>query len=91
MKFKALPGRVIARIHINKHQEQKTESGIVLPENEKNAKDITHWVATVLDTGFDQVKVGDEIVFGKWAGSTLINDLVSVVGTDILGINNDEK
>lgn len=86
MKFKATPGRVIARNHNNVHQERKTASGIVLPENEKNVKDITCWVADVIDSAYEDVKVGDVIVFGKWAGSTLVGDQVSVVGDDILGI-----
>ena len=86
MKYKALPGRVIAQIHSNKHQEQKTESGIVLPENEKNVKDITYWVATVTDSSSDEIKAGDDIVFGKYAGSTLSGNYVSVLVGEVLGI-----
>lgn len=86
MKYKALPGRVIAQIHPNKHQEQKTASGIVLPEDGKNVKDITYWIATVTDSSSDEIKAGDDIVFGKYAGSTLTGDYVSVLLSDILGI-----
>jgi len=86
MKIKALPGRLIVKIHPNKHQEQKTESGIVLPENEKNVKDITYWIATVTDSSSDEIKIGDVVVFGKYAGSTLTGDYVSVLVSDILGI-----
>ena len=86
MKIKALPGRLIVKIHPNKHQEQKTASGIVLPENEKNVKDITYWIATVTDSSSDEIKIGDVVVFGKYAGSTLTGDYVSVLVSDILGI-----
>lgn len=84
--IKALPNRAIVKIHKNEHDERKTDSGLVIPGNEKNAKEITHWVATVVDVlDNPDIKIGDVVVFGKWAGSTLTQDYVSVFLSDILG------
>lgn len=86
--IKAMPNRAIVKIHKNVHDERKTDSGIVLPGDEKNIKELTHWVATVVDVDKAQseVKVGDVVVFGKYAGSSLVDDYVSVFISDILGI-----
>ncbi len=81
MKFKAVPGRVIAQLI---KEERKTESGILLPE--QSMKDLTYWKACVVDSQDELVKNNDVIIFGKYAGSTLVDDYVSVVVSDILGI-----
>jgi co-chaperonin GroES (HSP10) len=86
MSIKSMPGRIIAQLHPNKHQKEKTEGGIIIPENEKNVKDISYWKATVTHSSSDEIKVGDVVVFGKYAGSTLTDDYVSVLVSEILGI-----
>lgn len=79
--IKAPENRVIAQLI---KEERKTTSGILLPE--ESIKDVTYWKAKVIDSGSELVNVDDVIIFGKYAGSTLIDDYVSVNASDILGI-----
>lgn len=81
MIFKAVTGRVIAQLI---KEERKTQSGLVLPE--ENMKDLTYWKARVIDSNDNVIKKDDVIIFGKYAGSTLIDDYVSILISDILGI-----
>lgn len=85
MKLKAVPGRLIVKIHKNVHEEQ-IKNGIIVPANEKNAKDIQCWNGTVIDGVSDDIKIGDVVVFGKYAGTDILEDYVSVFIADILGI-----
>lgn len=81
MIFKAVTGRVIAQLI---KEERKTQSGLVLPE--ENMKDLTYWKARVIDSNDNVIKKDDVIIIGKYAGSTLVDDYVSVLVSDILGI-----
>lgn len=79
--IKAPEGRIIAQLL---KEERKTESGLYLPE--ESMKDITYWKAIVTASNDTEVKNGDVIVIGKYAGSTLYDNYISVVISDILGI-----
>lgn len=79
--IKAPENRVIAQLIT---EERKTESGLYLPD--QNMKDITYWKAVVTDSADAEIKNGDVIVIGKYAGSTLYDNYISVLISDILGV-----
>lgn len=79
--IKAPEGRIIAQLI---KEERKTQSGLYLPE--ESIKDVTYWKAIVTDSTDDSVNNGDLIVIGKYAGSTLYDNYISVVVSDILGV-----
>lgn len=73
MKLKPLDDRVVVRAA---ESEEKTVGGIVLPDNAKEKQQKGEVVATgpgkLLDSGDRaslSVKVGDMILFGKYAGN----------------------
>jgi chaperonin GroES len=94
MKIRPLHDRVVIR---RKEEEKKTAGGIVLPGSAKEKPNQGVVVAVgsgrVLDNGEVRpvdVKVGDTVVFGKYAGSDTIEingeELVILSETDIKAI-----
>lgn len=67
--IKPLGDNVLVRV---KKLEKKTKSGIVLPET---AQDEKPQMGEIVEVGTDekkiQVKVGDKIIFAKYAGSEI--------------------
>ena len=89
MKFIPLGNRVL----VEKEKEQKTSSGIILSEASTNKPTI----AKVLEVGDGvtaNIKVGDNIYHGKYAGSEVLLDsqvFLVVNVEDILGTIKEEE
>ncbi|WP_461481461.1 co-chaperone GroES [Porticoccus sp.] len=84
MKIRPLHDRVVVR---RKEEEEKTAGGILLPGSAKEKPNQGEVVAVgigrVLDNGEVRpvdVKVGDVVVFGKYAGS----DTIEVDGQELV-------
>lgn len=89
MKFKPLGDRALAQII--ERGEEKTESGIVLPDTAKE-KPQTADIVAVGDGEEVKVKEGDTIVFAKYAGTEIKldgEDYMILDAEDILGIVED--
>ncbi len=89
MKIRPLHDRVVVR---RKEEEEKTAGGIVLPGNAQEKPSQGEVVAVgdgkVLDNGdvrAPAVKVGDEVVFGQFAGNT-----VKIDGEELLIMSENE-
>lgn len=93
MAFTPLHDRVVVR---RTESEEKTAGGLIIPESakEKPAEgEIVSVGAGLRDDDGDRipmdVKAGDRILFGKWAGQEITIDgeeLVMMKETDIMGI-----
>ena len=90
MTIKPLGKRILAKkIEV---ESKKTAGGIVLPDSVKSEKVVR---ATVLAIGTDEkfeVKVGDEIIVGTFAGTEIEqgeDKLILVKETDVLAIVED--
>jgi len=94
MNIRPLHDRVVVR---RKEEEEKTAGGIVLPGSAKEKPNQGEVIAVgsgrILDSGETRpvdVKVGDTIVFGKYAGSDTIEingeELVILSESDIKAI-----
>lgn len=86
MKFKPLGDRALAQII--ERGEEKTESGIVLPDTAKE-KPQTADIIAVGDGEEVKVKEGDTIVFAKYAGTEIKldgEDYMILDAEDILGV-----
>ncbi|MFG1497475.1 co-chaperone GroES [Saccharospirillum sp. HFRX-1] len=93
MKIRPLHDRVVVR---RKEQEEKTAGGIVLPGSAKEKPSQGEVLAVgngrILDNGEVKpldVKVGDTVVFGQYAGSTVKMDgeeLLIMTESDIFGV-----
>jgi chaperonin GroES len=86
MKFKPLGDRALAQI--TERGEEKTESGIVLPDTAKE-KPQTADIVAVGDGEEVKVKEGDTIVFAKYAGTEIKldgQDYMILDAEDILGV-----
>lgn len=93
MKIRPLHDRVVIR---REEQETKTAGGIVLPgsaaEKPSQGEVIAVGKGLITETGEVRpldVKVGDKVLFGQYAGSTVKVDgeeLLIMKETDILGI-----
>jgi chaperonin GroES len=93
MKIRPLYDRVVVR---RKEEEQKSAGGIVLPGSAKEKPNQGEVVAVgqgkVLDNGEVRaltVKVGDQVVFGPYAGNNIKIDgdeLIMLSETEIFGI-----
>ena len=94
MKIRPLHDRVVVR---RKDEETKTAGGIVLPgavaEKPNQGEVVAVGTGRILDNGDVQalaVKVGDNIVFGKFSGSNTIDvdgeELLILNESDIYGI-----
>lgn len=93
MKFKPLYDRVAIEVL---QQEEKTAGGIIIPDTAKE-KPMQGKVVAAGDGAIDEtgkirplcVKVGDIVLFGKWAGTEIKiggKDLLIAKESDILGI-----
>lgn len=90
MNIRPLHDRVVVR---RKEEEQTTAGGIVLPGSAKEKPNQGEVVAVgngrVLDNGDTRpvdVKVGDQIVFGKYAGS----DTIEVDGEELIILSESD-
>ncbi len=90
MKIRPLHDRVVVR---RKEEEEKTAGGIVLPGSAKEKPNQGEVVAVgsgrVLDNGETRpvdVKVGDTVVFGKYAGS----DTIEVDGEELVILSESD-
>jgi len=93
MKIRPLHDRVVVR---RKEQEETTAGGIVLPGSAKEKPSQGEILAVgngrILDNGDTKpldVKVGDTVVFGQYAGSTVKIDgeeLLIMTESDIFGV-----
>lgn len=93
MKIRPLHDRVVVR---RKEEETKTAGGIVLPgkaaEKPSQGEVLAVGTGRILDNGDVRplaVKVGDTVVFGQYAGSTVKIDgeeLLIMGETEIFGI-----
>lgn len=90
MKIRPLHDRVVVR---RKEQEETTSGGIVLPGSAKEKPNQGEVVAIgsgrVLDNGEVRpvdLKVGDVVVFGKYAGS----DTIDVDGEELIIVSESD-
>lgn len=93
MKIRPLHDRVVVR---RKEQEETTAGGIVLPGSAKEKPSQGEVLAVgngrILDNGDTKpldVKVGDTVVFGQYAGSTVKVDgeeVLIMTESDIFGV-----
>jgi len=82
MNIKPLKDKVAVKFVV---EEEKTKSGIVLPDTAKEEKPQQGVVTAVGKEVENEVKVGDMIVYDKYAGNT-----VSVDGTDYVIVKIDD-
>ena len=88
MKFKPLGERALVRVV---EREEKTASGIVLPDTAKE-KPQTAEVVAVGDDDDVKVSEGDIIVFAKYSGTEISldgEDYMILDADDILGVVED--
>jgi|TARA_R110000851_G_scaffold181511_2_gene329732 chaperonin GroES len=90
MKIRPLHDRVVIR---RKEEEEKTAGGILLPGSAKEKPNEGEVVAVgigrVLDNGEVRpvdVKVGDQVVFGKYAGS----DTIEIDGQELVILSESD-
>ncbi len=90
MKIRPLHDRVVVR---RKEEEEKTAGGIVLPGSAKEKPNQGEVIAVgngrVLDNGEVRpldVKIGDVVVFGKYAGS----DTIEVEGEELVILSEND-
>lgn len=90
MKIRPLHDRVVVR---RKEEEEKTAGGIVLPGSAKEKPNQGEVIAVgngrVLENGEVRpldVKVGDMVVFGKYAGS----DTIEVEGEELVILSEND-
>lgn len=95
MSFRPLHDRVAIKLL---QQEEKTLGGIIIPDSAKEKPMQGEVVAVgkgILDTSGNlqplDVKIGDKVLFGKWAGTEVKidgQDLMIMKESDIMGIIN---
>jgi len=86
MNFKPLGKRVLVK---RVEEANTTSSGIIIPDNAKEKPSRGEVVA--ISTEVNELKKGDEVVFGKYSGNevTIDGDLYIVIDVDdIFGIIN---
>lgn len=90
MKIRPLHDRVVVR---RKEEEEKTAGGILLPGSAKEKPNEGEVIAVgsgrVLDNGDTRpvdVKIGDTVVFGKYAGS----DTIEVDGEELVILSESD-
>ena len=90
MKIRPLHDRVVVR---RQEEEQKTAGGILLPgsaqEKPNQGEVVAVGIGRVLDSGDVRpvdVKVGDIVVFGKYAGS----DTIEVEGEELVILSEND-
>jgi chaperonin GroES len=89
VKFKPLQDRILVK---RLESEEKTASGIIIPDNAKEkpmeAKVVAVGAGKVLDNGTHRkpdVEVGDKVLFGKYTGTE-----VKIDGEDHLILREDD-
>jgi len=93
MKFRPLHDRVLVR---RVEQEEKTASGIIIPDTAKEKPMEGEVIAIGTGTRLEDgkilpldVKVGDRILFGKWSGTEVkigSQEYLVMKESDIMGI-----
>lgn len=86
MNVKPLGNRVLIKV---KEQEAKTAGGIYIPETASQEKTQQGKVVAVGTDEEIKVKVGDEVIYDKYAGNTIKIDDVEhllISGDDILAV-----
>ena len=93
MKFRPLQDRVLLR---RLDQDEKTAGGIIIPDTAKEKPMEGEVIAAVPGTRSEDgtlhpldLKVGDRVLFGKWAGTEVKidgEDLVIMKESDVLGV-----
>ena len=93
MKFRPLHDKILAR---RVEQEEKTAGGIIIPDSAKEKPIQAEILAVGTGTRDESgkvipldVKVGDRVLFAKWAGTEVkINneDLLILKESDVLGV-----
>jgi len=93
MKFRPLQDRVLIR---SNQQEDKTAGGIIIPDRAKEKPTEGEVIAVGPGARSDDgrilplgVKVGDQVLYGKWSGTEIKidgEDLVIMKESDIMGI-----
>jgi chaperonin GroES len=93
MSFRPLHDRVLVR-RIDAHE--KTAGGIIIPDTAKEKPQRGEVIAVGAGTRTEDgkltpldVKVGDEVLFGKWSGTDVKidgEDLLIMKESDILGV-----
>ena len=90
MKIRPLHDRVVIR---RKEEEEKTAGGILLPGSAKEKPNegevVAAGIGRVLDSGEVRpvdVKVGDKVVFGKYAGS----DTIEIDGQELVILSESD-
>ena len=93
MGFKPLHDRVLVR---RVEEEEKTKGGIIIPDTAKEKPQQGKVIAVGAGTRTEDdkltpldVKVGDEVLFGKWSGTEVKidgEDLLIMKESDILGV-----
>jgi chaperonin GroES len=90
MKVKPLDDRVLVEVAV---EEEKTASGIIIPDTAKEKPRVGKVVAVGTDEDLqDHIKVGDNILFAKYGGEdiTVGNDEYKIVQRgDILAVIED--
>ena len=84
MNFQILGERVLVKAVV---EEKKTASGIIIPDNAKEKPNKAEVVA--VSSEVETVKLGDTVVFGKYAGTEIAIDgdaFLILEKKDILGI-----
>ncbi len=84
MNFQPLGERVLVKAVV---EEKKTASGIIIPDNAKEKPNKAEVVA--VSSEVETVKLGDTVVFGKYAGTEIAIDgdaFLILEKKDILGI-----
>jgi len=90
MKIKPLDDRVLVEAA---PQEEKTASGIIIPDTAKEKKHL----GTIVEVGTDEelqkiVKPGDKVLYGKYAGEEIKIDnkeFILLQRSDVLAIVED--
>lgn len=73
MNVKPLGDRILIKV---KESETKTASGIIIPQTAQEKTQTGSVVAVGTDTDAIKVKVGDEVMFDKYAGTQIKIDNV---------------
>lgn len=84
MNFQPLGERVLVKAVV---EEKKTASGIIIPDNAKEKPNKAEVVA--VSDEITTIKIGDTVVFGKYAGTELSVDGVAYLvleKKDVVGI-----
>ena len=85
MSFRPLGTRILVR---RKEQMKETEGGIIIPDAYRDRA--TEGEILAIGEEVTKVKVDEEILFAKYAGSTIENqediDLLVISESDVLGV-----